>query len=186
MPVSWNIFNTLRSIAGKGKRGPILMPCILKIAAFTLGVIIMTQAAVAAPNVANDPNLDPTVRKFLVQIDKDPSPFWELPQPKPQEILTALQNQTPVDVSGVTTTERTITQDGTSVKIYIMKPEHVTARPGILFFVHGGVWIVGNFENHKRLLRDLVIGSGQVGVFVEYTPLLLRSIRRSSTRAMPR
>jgi acetyl esterase/lipase len=67
-----------------------------------------------------------------------------------------------------------------------MKPEHVTARPGILFFVHGGVWIVGNFENHKRLLRDLVIGSGQVGVFVEYTPLLLRSIRRSSTRAMPR
>ena len=125
----------------------------------------------AAPNVATDPNLDPHVREFLVKIDKDSSPFWELPQPKPQEILTALQKQTPVDVSGVTTTERTITQDGTSVKIYIMKPEHVSGKPGILFFVHGGVWIVGNFENHKRLLRDLVIGSGQVGVFVEYTAL---------------
>ena len=24
---------------------------------------------------------------------------------------------------------------------------------------------------HQRLLRDLVLGSGQVGVFVEYTPL---------------
>jgi acetyl esterase len=33
------------------------------------------------------------------------------------------------------------------------------------------VWIVGNFENHKRFLRDLVVGSGQVGVFVEYTSL---------------
>jgi acetyl esterase len=33
------------------------------------------------------------------------------------------------------------------------------------------VWIVGNFQNHKRLLRDLVVGSGQIGVFVEYTPL---------------
>ncbi len=41
----------------------------------------------------------------------------------------------------------------------------------MLFFIHGGVWIVGNFQNHQRLLRDLVVGSGQVGVFVEYTPL---------------
>ncbi len=40
-----------------------------------------------------------------------------------------------------------------------------------LFFVHGGVWIVGNFQNHQRLLRDLVVGSGQIGVFVEYTSL---------------
>ena len=52
-----------------------------------------------------------------------------------------------------------------------MKPEHVTGKPGMLLFIHGGVWIVGNFENHQRLLRDLVVGSGQVGVFVEYTPL---------------
>jgi acetyl esterase len=147
------------------------MPCIQKITAFALGATIMTRAAFAAPNVATDPNIDPRVREFLLQIDKDPSPFWELPQPKPQEILTALQKQTPVDVSGVTTTERTITQDGTSVKIYIMKPKHPTGKPGILFFVHGGVWIVGNFENHKRFLRDLVVGSGQVGVFVEYTSL---------------
>lgn len=41
----------------------------------------------------------------------------------------------------------------------------------MLLFIHGGVWIVGNFQNHQRLLRDLVVGSGQVGVFVEYTPL---------------
>ena len=30
---------------------------------------------------------------------------------------------------------------------------------------------VGNFQNHQRLLRDLVVGSGQIGVFVEYTSL---------------
>ena len=132
----------------------------------------MTNTVSAAvPNVGTDPNLDPRVREFLVQIDKDPSPFWELPQPKPQEMLTALQKQTPVDMSGVTITGRTITQDGTSVKIDIMKPEHLTGKPGILFFVHGGVWIVGNFENHKRFLRDLVVGSGQVATFVEYTSL---------------
>ncbi len=69
------------------------------------------------------------------------------------------------------TTEQTITQDGQTVKIYIMKPEQITGKPGVLLFIHGGVWIVGNFQNHQRLLRDLVVGSGQIGVFVEYTSL---------------
>ncbi|WP_245286779.1 alpha/beta hydrolase [Bradyrhizobium sp. ARR65] len=131
----------------------------------------MTHIASAAPNAATDPRIDPQIRSFLAEINKDNSPFWELPQPKPQEVLTGLQSQTPVDMSGVTTIEKTITQDGRAVKLYIMKPEHVSGKPGVLVFIHGGVWIVGNFENHQRLLRDLVIGSGQIGVFVEYTPL---------------
>jgi acetyl esterase len=122
-------------------------------------------------DAVTDPRIDPQVRAFLAQIDKDSTPFWELPQPKPQDILTALQNQTTVDMSGQTTVEKTITQNGHTVKLYIMTPQHITGKPGVLFFIHGGVWIVGNFENHKRLLRDLVVGSGQVGVFVEYTPL---------------
>jgi acetyl esterase/lipase len=141
------------------------------LAAFTIGASLMTQVAVAAPNAADDPQIDPQIRSFLAAINKDSSPFWELPQPKPQEILTGLQSQTAVDMSGVTTTENIITQDGCSVKLYVMKPEHMSGKPGVLLFIHGGVWIVGNFQNHQRLLRDLVVGSGQIGVFVEYTPL---------------
>jgi acetyl esterase len=134
----------------------------------------MTQMAAQAatiPDASTDPRIDPPIRLFLDKLNKDSSPFWELPQPKPQDILTGLQAQTPVDMSGVTTTERTITEDGRTVKIYIMKPTHMEGKPGVLLFIHGGVWIVGNFQNHQRLLRDLVVGSGQVGVFVEYTPL---------------
>lgn len=143
---------------------------LLKVATLFMGAMIMTQTAFAQ-DVAHDSHLDPQVRAFLAPLNKDPSPFWELPQPKPQEILTSLQNQTPVDTSGVTTIEKTITQNGLQVKLYIMKPEKMNGTPGVLLFIHGGVWIVGNFDNHKRLLRDLVVGSGQVGVFVEYTPL---------------
>jgi acetyl esterase/lipase len=135
-------------------------------------MIVMAHTAFAAtPDAATDPRIDPQVRAFLADLNKDSSPFWELPQPKPQEIITALQNKTPVDMSGVTTVEKTITQDGRSVKLYIMAPQHVTGKPGVLLFIHGGVWIVGNFQNHQRLLHDLVVGSGQVGVFVEYTSL---------------
>jgi acetyl esterase len=143
-----------------------------KVATLLLGATIMTtQSVLAAPDAATDPRIDPQIRPFLAELNKDPSPFWTLPQPKPQEILTALQNKTPVDMSGVTIIEKTINEDGKSVKIYIMKPEQVTGKPGVLLFIHGGVWLVGNFQNHQRLLRDLVVGSGQIGVFVEYTSL---------------
>ena len=142
-----------------------------KLATMIAGIALTTQSAVAAPNPSTDPRIDPQVRAFLTELNKDSSPFWQLPQPKPQEILTALQNKTPVDMSGVTTAERTIDQDGRTVKLYIMTPEHVAGNPGVLLFIHGGVWIVGNFQNHQRRLRDLVVGTGQVGVFVEYTPL---------------
>ena len=154
-------------------KGQLTIKVFRNLAILTLGgIAIMSQLAAAqTPDAATDPRIDPQIRAFLSELNKDSSPFWELPQPKPQDILTALQNQTPVDMTGVTIVEKTIKQDGQTVKLYIMKPEHVTGKPGVLLFIHGGVWIVGNFENHQRLLRDLVVGSGQIGVFVEYTSL---------------
>ena len=136
-----------------------------------LAATFISQSPLLAHPIATDPALDPQVRAFLIEVNKDPSPFWTLPQPKPQEALTALQNKTAVDMSGVSTVERTITQNGQKVKLFIMTPDRVMTRPGIVLFLHGGVWIAGNFQNHQRLLRDLVVGSGQVGVFVEYTPI---------------
>jgi hypothetical protein len=44
----------------------------------------MAEIAAAAPNAATDTRIDPQVRSFLAKINKDTSPFWELPQPKPQ------------------------------------------------------------------------------------------------------
>ena len=136
-----------------------------------LAATFLGQSSLQANPVANDPYLDPQVRAFLIELNKDPSPFWTLPQPKPQDALTGLQNKTAADMSGVSTIERTITQNGQKVKLYIMTPNRVTPKPGVLLFLHGGVWIAGNFQNHQRLLRDLVVGSGQVGVFIEYTPI---------------
>ena len=62
----------------------------------------MTYVAAAAPSPANDARIDPQIRSFLAEINKDSSPFWQLPQLQPQDILTGLQSQTPVDMSGVT------------------------------------------------------------------------------------
>jgi acetyl esterase/lipase len=169
----WHTRSRLMAVCARQSRKDMQMNSFSRFASLSLvGTIIMMPITYAAGlEAANDTRIDPQVRVFLAELNKDSSPFWELPQPKPQEILTALQNKTPVDMSGVTIAERTITQDGRTVNLYIMTPQHVTGNPGVLLFIHGGVWIAGNFQNHQRLLRDLVVGSGQIGVFVEYTPL---------------
>jgi acetyl esterase len=125
----------------------------------------------APADVANDPNIDPAIRAFLVQLNKNPAPFWTDPQPQPQDILTALQEKTPADMSGVTTTERSLTVGGRTIKLFIMKPDHMAPHPGVILFIHGAVWIAGNFANHKYLVRDLVVESGQPAVFPEITNL---------------
>jgi acetyl esterase len=48
-----------------------------------------------------------------------------------------------------------------------------SGTPAVLLFIHGGIWIVGDFQNRQRLLCDLVVGSGRAGVFVKHTPLPL-------------
>lgn len=69
----------------------------------------MAQLAVAqAPDAATDTRIDPQVRAFLAELNKDSSPFWELPQPKPQEILTGLQDKTPVDIRRERSAARTL------------------------------------------------------------------------------
>ncbi len=71
----------------------------------------------------------------------------------------------------MTTVEKTISQDGQTVKLYIMTPEHVTGKPGVLLFIHGGVWIVGNFPESSTAAARPCCRLGQIGVFVEYTSL---------------
>jgi acetyl esterase len=139
---------------------------------FIIGAtIVMTQTAAAAPDAAKDPRIDPQVRSFLAGVNKDSSPYWTRPGPEVRAVLTGLQAKTPVDLSGVMISEKEISENGQRVKLYIMKPEQTSGRPPVLLFIHGGVWIAGDFENHKRLVRDLVVGSGAAAVFVEYTPI---------------
>lgn len=133
--------------------------------------MITTTSAQQIPDAAADPRIDHQVQKFLLEVNKDSSPFWTLPGPQVRATLTGLQNKFPVDTSGVTITDQTISQDNRKVEIYIMKPEHAKGTLPVLFFVHGGVWIAGDFENHKRFVRDLVLGSNTIAVFPEYTPI---------------
>ena len=109
----------------------------------------MAQTApIAASDAATDPNIDPEIRIFLADLNKDTTPFWEKPGPQVRAVLTGLQAKTAVDLSGITISEKTISESGKNVKLYIMKAVNAAGNPPVLLFIHGGVWIAGDFENH--------------------------------------
>jgi hypothetical protein len=72
-----------------------------------IGAITMSKTMVGV-DPASDPNIDPQIRSFLKEVNKDSSPFWEKPGPEVRATLTSLQAKTPVDMSGITITEKNI------------------------------------------------------------------------------
>jgi acetyl esterase len=130
-------------------------------------------SAVNSPTLdpAEDPAIDRRTRAFLKSLNKDTSPFWELPGDEPRKIVAGLQQQTPVDLSGIEVERRELPVGERTIPLYVVRPEGATATLPVFLFFHGAVWIAGNFENHKRLVRDLVVGSGAAAVFPEYTPV---------------
>ncbi|RPD42886.1 alpha/beta hydrolase [Chitinophaga barathri] len=118
---------------------------------------------------AVDPHLTPQVKAFLDVLNASDTPVESLSTEDARNVLVNAQKAAKVDKSGVTVEEKTITADGYTVKLHIMKPEGATGTLPVFMFIHGGGWILGDFPTHQRLMRDLVVLSGFASVFVNYT-----------------
>ncbi|MEU4672452.1 alpha/beta hydrolase [Amycolatopsis sp. NPDC023774] len=123
------------------------------------------------PDAGSDPRIERRVREFLAELNKNPDPFWLLPGEQVRATLSGLQATVDVDLSGVDTEERDVEVDGVHTKLYVQRPAGSQETLPVVLFLHGGVWIAGDFDNHRRLTRDLVLATGYAVVFVEYTPI---------------
>jgi acetyl esterase/lipase len=142
-----------------------LKPLLLAAALATSSVLAnaATSTAPATPDLVTS--------QFLKALNSSKGPALSaLPPAKARQVLIDAQNSVKADLSGIDVSNRTIEQDGISVPITIVKPQGVTGTPPVFMFFHGGGWILGDFQTHERLVRDLVVQSGAVAVFVNYTP----------------
>jgi len=58
---------------------------------------------------------------------------------------------------------------GEPLAIQIVRPRHPNKlRPGIVYF-HGGGWVLGSFQTHERLVRELAVATDMAVVVVEYS-----------------
>jgi acetyl esterase/lipase len=122
-------------------------------------------------NFGNDPRLAPQVREFLKQLNGPGAiPIETLAPVRARKVLADAQASVQVDLTGIETSEKTILADGYTVKLDIVRPEGKKGILPVFIFIHGGGWVLGDFPTHKRMVRDLVVLSGAVAVFVNYTP----------------
>ena len=119
---------------------------------------------------AADPHLSNAVKTFLKPLNDGGPGLETLPKDKARQVLVDAQNAFSVDLSGIEESDRTIVQDGLNVKINIVRPSGNNEILPVFIFIHGGGWILGDYPTHKRMVRDLVVLTGFVGVFVNYTP----------------
>ncbi len=115
---------------------------------------------------------DRQVEAFLKELNSaDAPPVESLPPEQARQVLTDAQKSVEIDLSGVEESEQIISVDGQSLSLNIVRPVGQASKPLPAFmFFHGGGWVLGDYFTHRRLVRDLVVASGAVGIFVNYTP----------------
>lgn len=122
-------------------------------------------------NYAEDPAISKGVKEFLKALNGADSPPLETLTPvEARKALVEAQKSVEVDYSGIEESEKTITADGFTIKLNIVKPVGTTTALPVFIFLHGGGWILGDYPTHKRMVRDLTVLSGAAGVFINYTP----------------
>jgi acetyl esterase/lipase len=118
---------------------------------------------------SQNPQVDRRVREFLKALNSSGGkPIETLSPVDARQVLVGAQAGAALPDCDVE--EKTITQDGLTVKLHIVRPAGSTeVLPGFIF-VHGGGWILGDFPTHERFVRDLVVDSGYTAIFANYTP----------------
>ncbi|PWK76607.1 acetyl esterase/lipase [Mucilaginibacter oryzae] len=137
-----------------------------------LAILVVAGSLSARAQVADfstDEHLSPEVRTFLKGLNNG-GPGLETMKPADARlVLVNAQAAAKVDYSGITESEKTIQADNFNIKLNIVRPAGVKGVLPVFIFIHGGGWVLGDYPTHKRMVRDLVVGSGAVGVFVNYT-----------------
>src|SRR5215470_12988511 len=119
----------------------------------------------------NDPRIFKDVRAFLKALNSGPGkPIEQLSPADARTVLVDVQRSVTFEYPDIEESERTIVQDGEEVRIHIVKPVGAPTNSPVFIFIHGGGWVLGDYPTHRRLVRDLVVESGAVAVFPDYTP----------------
>lgn len=120
---------------------------------------------------ALDPAIDHRIRTFLKALNSGGGPPMEQLTPEDaRAVLVNAQKSVPVELPPADVSNLTITQDGVTVDLTVVRPAGETKTLPAFMFFHGGGWVLGDYPTHERLVRDLVVGSGAAAVFVNYTP----------------
>lgn len=134
-----------------------------------MSIRTISQPTTTILHWSEDPRIDSGTKAFLQLLNSGGAPVESLNTEAARDVLVNAQASVQVDLSGIEESEKTITSDGYTVSLNIVRPEGVKGTLPVFIFIHGGGWILGDYPTHKRMVRDLVVLTGYSAVFVNYT-----------------
>ncbi|PHH83884.1 hypothetical protein CDD83_2860 [Cordyceps sp. RAO-2017] len=111
--------------------------------------------------------LDPQNRAFADAVSKQP-PLYEKTYQQAREVLEKIQNYEPG--SDILLEELQVPVNGQGVTTVIFRPKNTASTLPMIFYTHGGGWILGSPSVHGPLMEDFVRQTGAAVVFPYYTP----------------
>lgn len=137
----------------------------------TIAASGLLALAIGNAFAAGSPGVEHHTQAFLQALEAGGGkPLESLGPQDARAVLVGAQASVEVDLSGVSVSEKTIKASGQSIPLTIVRPEGVKGDLPVFMFFHGGGWVLGDYPTHARLIRDLVVNSGAVAVYVGYTP----------------
>jgi acetyl esterase/lipase len=122
-----------------------------------------------ANSKAGSAGVERTIQKFLEALAAGGGkPMEQMTPTEARAVLVGVQSSVAVDLPQADVSQRTITSDGQTITLVIVRPPGVGVTLPAFMFFHGGGWVLGDFATHERFVRDLVAESGVTAVFVEY------------------
>jgi acetyl esterase/lipase len=115
---------------------------------------------------------DPVVRTFLEKINslRGP-PVYQMEPARARKVLSDLQASTEVPLMPADIQMIDIPGGPSGhVRVHIVRPQGSTETLPVTMYYHGGGWVLGGFDTHERLVRELANKANTAIVFVDYTP----------------
>lgn len=140
-------------------------------AALALAFFLSGPVSAQQIDPVEDPRIESNIKAFLKILNSGSGkPMEQLSPKEARAVLTGAQESVKFDYSDIILSQKTINSSTGPVVLDIIKPANAKGILPVFMFIHGGGWVLGDFPTHKRMVRDLVIHSGAVAVFVNYTP----------------
>jgi acetyl esterase len=121
----------------------------------------------------NFEEIEKYARAFLKKLQENPGePIYNLSPDKARAVLSGLQANSPVQKPPTDVETRTVTNGPKSeeVSITIVRPQNSGKEVlPVVIYIHGGGWVLGGFDTHERLVREIANKANIAIVFVNYT-----------------
>jgi acetyl esterase len=121
----------------------------------------------------NFEEIEKYARAFLKKLQENPGePIYKLSPDKARAVLSGLQANSPVQKPPTDVETRTVTNGPKSeeVSITIVRPQNSGKEVlPVVIYIHGGGWVLGGFDTHERLVREIANKANIAIVFVNYT-----------------